>query len=77
MNKDIDKIRKFIQLGGLRLNLNGYTIIPRNICSHGYINCQHCELSNGNTECRLEKPCFWMGEWDSSFCSYKNHDKYV
>ena len=75
LRKEVKKIKKFIELGGL--TFLSYTVKPNKIYTHGYIDCKLCDLDHQSKTCKMQKECFWHGEWNTKFCDLKNPDKLV
>ena len=70
LNNEVEKVEKFIDLGGLRLKLENITIEPLKIHTNGSVGCYQ-------SDCFTEKKCFWDGQWSSNYCLTKRYpDRY-
>ncbi|CAC5364285.1 unnamed protein product [Mytilus coruscus] len=76
LDKDLEKIQTFINLGGLTFHSQSTPITPHNILTNGNIDCHICNLTT--QICKMERKCFLQGKWDVKFCNaIKNPDKFT
>ncbi|XP_052068063.1 uncharacterized protein LOC127707518 [Mytilus californianus] len=76
LDKVLEKIQTFINLGGLSFHSQSNPITPHNVLMNGNIDCNICNLTA--QICKMERKCFWQGKWDVKFCNaVKNPDKFT
>ncbi|XP_076070324.1 uncharacterized protein LOC143041995 isoform X3 [Mytilus galloprovincialis] len=76
LDKDLEKIQTFINLGGLTFHSPSNPVTPHNVLMNGNIDCSICNLTT--QICKMERKCFWQGKWDVKFCkAVNNPDKFT